>query len=626
MATKIKLKRKTTPEENQKIDGVHLDQGEPLFDTNTNKLYIGHSDSVNSKDKEVSVEDARHLTETLLSGGVYHNGNFTVLPRIYNAENDANYPLDYQKIYFSSVLSLIAMKYNDRCPGVFVCPCSPDSGTTFIAFVESTSRESQSDGSYAHNVVDETGGAEKTKAYSASTADDPVSYLPRYSYGYVFRSAGATTYVGTWTDYNKQETIFLYKDITKRVGDDSTNASTYGYAVNAVNADAPTGFGKRNVPTEENAWWRKNRTELTNAEVITGWGTPDSAELVFSKTQPGAADDKAVNLSIDGNFYANYDGSIHKVPTYFGVGDTGLKTDSLEKKTPTIFAAEDKVDDSTPYILDSGVYLLPTITYGYTDKSKKFPGKCRELFYYDLLNKIAADYQNADQTLKRGVYIGAMTPDSQQIVILYVYSDAPVDVNYTYDAVTRTGKLPQYSSGLLISLGGNLQEFGTSGENYYFRKGVELETIYANNTSRAISDIFENNTTVVKRATKANYPVGFSGNDGDGDSPWWKKGDLASGEKIANWFSTKRNAQNEEETGHIAFIQTGKTANIATDGWFYGQGEGGNMVPAATGSQTKQSGVVPAQSADTIKIGNDYYSVTLTDTTLKFSKDVGGAS
>ena len=57
MATKIKLKRKL----NKKtvISELPLDQGEPLFDTSTNTLYVGHEDG--KTDKGVRVDTSRAL-------------------------------------------------------------------------------------------------------------------------------------------------------------------------------------------------------------------------------------------------------------------------------------------------------------------------------------------------------------------------------------------------------------------------------------------------------------------------------------------------------------------------------------------------------------------------------------
>ena len=56
MATKIKLKRKTS---NTAISDLTLDQGEPLFDTSTNTLYVGHKDG--ETDKGVRVDTSRAL-------------------------------------------------------------------------------------------------------------------------------------------------------------------------------------------------------------------------------------------------------------------------------------------------------------------------------------------------------------------------------------------------------------------------------------------------------------------------------------------------------------------------------------------------------------------------------------
>lgn len=400
------------------------------------------------------------------------------------------------------------------------------------------------------------------------------------------------------------------------IGQDGTTTK----GVTTDHADAPTGFTKQTAGDgSANPWWARNNTELQSAKGVTSWNAGDQSELVFSKT--GSGGDQSVNLSIDGNFYANYDGSIHKVPTYSGTGDTTLEAQILS--APTV--STDKLTTKTAYTYDGTtgvsegeIYILP---YLGAQSEEQFPSSKRDIFFLDLLTWVAT-YCKDGSTIKSGMYVGSVQPDSRCNISLYVYPDVGT-TTYTGNGITRTNvSVPQYAHGFVTSLEGRVETFGTyttgNVTTYTYRNGVVSEDISAeaivqtsNGVRRPIKYIFDGNTTIVQQAS---YPKGFTKNNAG--SEWWKRDDLTGGVLTADW-------QHEDSTGFadVAFVKTGEIENIALDGWYYGQLESNGATPAATGVGNSQNHtVVPAERADAIKVGSDYYTATLTDTTLTLTK------
>lgn len=300
MATKIKLKRKTTPATTD-VESIVLDKGEPLFDTNTNTLYVGHED--NGTEKDVRVDMARALDVE------YINDTGTNLATI----NFSN--VDVPENWNGYVYVGHRWKGGKKTPKI---------NRYLFRTAESNSADIDCQDVYCRTVHGNADTATEsiTSQYLKIIAGNEI----RFARGAGF-SADNLVFGWAWADGSQDA---LPKSYSFQ-GDTGNGENGYVdiHARRLVgSADYPTGFTTNNTDT---SWW-KTHPNLANGTLITDWQeNTDSkkADVAWVKV------DTTANMVVDGSVYVKGDNhnpvEVATVDGNIASADTAKKATNSER-------------------------------------------------------------------------------------------------------------------------------------------------------------------------------------------------------------------------------------------------------------------------------------------------------
>lgn len=272
MATKIKLKRTKTPVTTD-VESIVLDKGEPLFDANTNTLYVGHED--NGTKKDVRVDTARALDIE------YINDTGENLATI--SFSDVDVPSDWNGYVY------VGHRWRDD-------KATPKIMRYLFRTTDSDSADIDCKDVYCKKVHGnaDTATESTTSQYLKTIAGNEIRFARSADWG-----GNNIVFGWSWADGG---TDALPKSYTFQ-GNTGSGERGYVdiYARRLVgSADYPTGFTTNNTDT---SWW-KTHPDLANGTLITDWQEDtDSkrADVAWVKV------DTTANMVVDGSVYVKGD-------------------------------------------------------------------------------------------------------------------------------------------------------------------------------------------------------------------------------------------------------------------------------------------------------------------------------